>query len=132
MANNGAFKKGNSGKPKGTINQSTKHGINSKQLVIYKEFWESLIGTIKNEKFYVYSHEYDGVCFYIGKGKNGRAWESCESQRSELWKTFVNSLPNKYDIKIIAADLNESEAFIVERALINKRKPICNVRNLFD
>ena len=122
-----AFIKGHKktgGKVKGSVNKLTEHNINAKNIVFVKMFYETLLGTIKGGLYYVYSHEYNGKCFYIGKGKNDRAWSN---KRNELWVNYINSIDGKYDIKIIAADLTEDDALMIESALIISRKPICNI-----
>ena len=116
------------GRLKGSVNKITKIGIKACDFIILKAFYEQVIGALKNEKYYVYSHEYNGNCFYIGKGKNGRAWASENWDRNNLWVEYVKQIGGKYDIKIIAADINEDEALSIESVLIKKRIPICNIR----
>ncbi len=125
------FKKGHSktgGRVKGSTNKLTEIGFKSSDIPIFKLFYEIVIGTIKNELYYVYSHEYNGVCFYIGKGKNSRAWDL---NRNNLWVEYAKQIGGKYDVKIIAADLNEDESLLIESALIKARNPVCNINLLF-
>ncbi len=125
-----SFKKGNGGggRPKGAINKITKSGFKSTDIPIFKLFYESVVGCLKGDSYYVYSHEYNGVCFYIGKGKNSRAWEK---NRNPLWSEYVKQINEKYEIKIIAADLTESDALLIESSLIKSRSPVCNINLLF-
>ncbi len=113
------------GKVKGSVNKLTQHNIQAGSIIAFKMFYEALLGTIKGNLFYVYSHEYNGKCFYIGKGKNNRAWDT--NSRNDLWKDYVSSTGGNYDIKIIAADLKEDDALMIESVLIISRKPICNI-----
>ena len=119
------------GRTKGTVNRTTSIGLSSNSIVAVKGLYESIIGSIKGNKFYVYSHEYKGECFYVGKGCNNRAWDSGIGSRNDKWADFVCSIDMKYDVKILAADLTEKDALYVESALIQSRKPICNVMSLF-
>ncbi len=119
------------GRTKGTPNKLSASGLSASNIFAIKGLYESVIGSIKGEKFYVYSHEYNGECFYIGKGCNGRAWEKSINSRNEKWATFTTSINAAYEVKILAADLSESDALVIEAALIQSRKPFCNILSLF-
>lgn len=129
------FKKGKSGNPNGrpvgSINKSTKIGVNSNSIEVYMKFYESWLGAFKGAKYYVYSHTHNGETFYIGKGKGDRAWENKEGKRNDIWQEYAESIGYEYDVKILACDLTEREALAVEAALIGVSKPKCNIKLLF-
>jgi hypothetical protein len=70
--------------------------------------------------FYVYEHwrlDTD-TCFYVGKGKGGRAYSK---QRNGLWKNIVAKLERSgfaFEIKIVASGLSEREAYDLEKERI--------------
>jgi NUMOD3 motif len=67
--------------------------------------------------FYTYAHtKPDGTIFYIGKGKDKRAWS--KNGRSTHWKNIVAKYKN-YDIQILANWDTEQEAFDHEILLIS-------------
>jgi hypothetical protein len=80
-------------------------------------------------RYYVYGHfnKLTNECFYIGKGTLNRAWTS--GARNEVWDTYVKT-NGKYDIRILISDLTEDEAFMIERVLIEQRRPITNIQNI--
>lgn len=119
MARNGI--KTGGGSRKGIPNKAKSNFAVSKYL-------EEFVGVIKNDSFYVYKHEINGVCFYIGKGKASRAWSI--SGRNFIWNEFVNSIGRKYDIRLIAMGLTEEEAFIIESELIKLNTPKCNINGI--
>ncbi len=100
----------------------------SKPPLCPKESEVIIANILKGDLFYVYSHEYNGDCFYIGKGKGDRAWNKIS--RNELWLNHVSD-SMEYEVKIIAADLTESDALAIEKALILSRQPKCNIMFLF-
>jgi len=72
--------------------------------------------------FYVYEHWRTDTnqCFYVGKGKNKRAYNL--SNRNPKHKSIVKSvLRNGFavEIKIVASGLSEDDAFILEVSRIN-------------
>ena len=68
---------------------------------------------MKND-YYVYLHKtLNGDVFYVGKGRNKRAWE--KSGRSKNWREVSE---NGYSIEIHSENLSESQALDIERALI--------------
>lgn len=81
--------------------------------------------------FYVYGHyrETDGSLFYIGKGKDKRAWS--KSGRSNHWRNIVKK--NGYYIRLIHETECELEAYKLEiKEILEARKvglSICNVAN---
>lgn len=68
--------------------------------------------------FYVYGHYIEGQNkpFYIGKGKDKRAYE--KYSRSKEWKEI--SCKHKIEIKILHNNLEEDEALQVETKLISE------------
>lgn len=75
-------------------------------------------------KYYVYSHlNSKGEVFYIGKGKDKRAWN--KAGRSEAWKVCAK---NGFSVDILACQLSESDSFLIERKHIARLKnQLCNV-----
>jgi hypothetical protein len=67
--------------------------------------------------FYVYEHwrlDTD-TCFYVGKGKEGRAYS--RRSRNAHWKNIVcklERLGSGYEIRLVATGLTEEEAFRIE------------------
>lgn len=92
-----------------------------------KHLYESVIGSLKLGSYYVYYHSVNGKIFYIGMGKNGRAWECTKGCRNHRWASFVESINFQYDVKIVAAELTRDEASCIEEELIKIRKPSCNI-----
>jgi len=68
--------------------------------------------------FYVYVHKRktDGVVFYVGKGRAGRAYSG--ASRNRFWHNVVNK--HGVDVEIIEDCLLEVEAFSIEMDLIAK------------
>ncbi len=64
--------------------------------------------------YYVYAHkcEKSGEIFYVGKGKEDRAWNE---KRSNAWKEFVGGIGGKYEVLLLHKDLTEDEAIDLER-----------------
>ncbi|MFM7137890.1 MAG: hypothetical protein ACKO1M_12615 [Planctomycetota bacterium] len=67
--------------------------------------------------YYVYAHtcEASGRVFYVGKGKEDRAWSD---NRSSAWHEYVASLPEGYRVCLLHSDLTEEEAIKLEQAEI--------------
>lgn len=68
--------------------------------------------------YYVYGHYVSGSDepFYIGKGKEDRAWVT--QHRNFLWKEVTAE--NDYEVKIIQDNMNEPDALLLETELIEK------------
>ena len=64
--------------------------------------------------YYIYLHrkETDNSVFYVGKGKNNRAWEKSKSERNQYWHRIVNKYG--YSVEIVFENLTEEEAFDLE------------------
>ena len=81
--------------------------------------------------YYVYVHRRltDGQPFYVGKGKNGRAWAF--SGRSQYWENIVKK--HGYSVDLVFSELTESDAFQCEVDTILEFKyfgyPLCNMTN---
>lgn len=75
--------------------------------------------------YYVYAHYKANTdeIFYIGKGKNKRAWHL--HSRNRYWKSIVKKYG--YSVKILKSNLNEQEAFVLEIDLIKSLKPKANL-----
>ncbi len=76
--------------------------------------------------FYVYLHKRkdDNTVFYIGKGRNSRAYQ--KTYRNKEWNKIVNSVG--FYNEFVQKNLTEEEAFKLEIDLINKFgiKNLCN------
>lgn len=72
--------------------------------------------------FYVYEHwRHDkagvsnGVCFYVGKGSGKRAWAMVKrNAHHKAIQSKLTSIGLAIDIRIVARDLSESDAFALE------------------
>lgn len=66
--------------------------------------------------FYVYTHRRadNGAVFYVGKGRNRRAWN--RSTRNLYWKKIASK--TEVIVEIVKEGLSEICAFSIERALI--------------
>ena len=72
--------------------------------------------------FYVYAWYYKDTnkVFYIGKGKNDR-YKSMQ-RRNSYFINIVNKEQDNVDVRFIKTDLNEEDAFSLERQLIKEYK----------
>ena len=70
--------------------------------------------------FYVYEHicAATGQCFYVGKGKNNRAYSK---HRSQKWHNFVKKY-GEYIVKFLVRDVEEEFAFLIEEEVIDSYK----------
>ena len=76
---------------------------------------------MKND-YYVYLHKtLDGRTFYVGKGRNKRAWT--KSRRSKGWNEVSS---NGYSVEIYQKDLSEKDALEIENDLISKFSGLVN------
>lgn len=69
--------------------------------------------------FYVYVHKRPsiGIVFYVGKGRDNRAW--VEKDRNPHWKNVV-SKHGGFDVEIIKSGMTEPEAYAFETETILK------------
>ena len=74
------------------------------------------VGSLKNNRFYVYVHKADGKIFYIGKGTGNRYKD--RNGRSKEWNEIVNK--SFFTSEIIKGELSENEAFNLESHLIKE------------
>ena len=109
-----AFKKGESG----NVNGRPK-GVKNRKPNMYKELYESIVGTFKTGGYYVYYHVMKGEIVYIGKGKNNRAWNF--SNRSQ------EDVKEQLEVRIVCNSLSEEEALAIERQLIKIHNPKYNI-----
>ena len=76
--------------------------------------------------FYVYVHRRatDGRIFYVGKGRNGRAWSN--KGRNLLWQRTANK--SGFVVEVVQTGMQEWWAFEMERELIASygRDNLCN------
>ena len=74
---------------------------------------------IMKKSYYVYAHyKPNGKLFYIGKGCNDR--DISIEQRSKEW---LKEAKEGYNISIIADNLNNKQAFLIEQAVIKALNP---------
>lgn len=80
---------------------------------------------IKNmTNYYVYGHyrKDNNELFYVGKGKDRRAWS--KKNRNKYWKNIVNKVG--YEIRFFHINCTEIQAFELEVHIISQMKPIAN------
>jgi hypothetical protein len=70
------------------------------------------------DNYYVYAHYISGSDepFYIGKGKENRAWVT--QHRNFLWKEVTTE--HDYEVRILQDNMNEPNALLLETELIEK------------
>ena len=81
--------------------------------------------------FYVYLHrrKTDNKVFYVGKGKNRRAW--CTDKRNKHWNNVVDK--HGFNVDIVFEGLSEQEAFQIEKDTILEMKYFgCDLTNMTD
>lgn len=83
-----------------------------------------MINNTMNNIYYVYGHyrKDTNLLFYVGKGKNKRAWD--KNSRNKYWHHIVNKVG--YEVDIIYKNLTEEQAFKNEIALITDLSPEAN------
>jgi len=94
-------------------------------MVFYESAYKGFLDKyVRHGEYYVYSHEYKGEVVYIGKGQKERAfsWQSRVSGHKELLRD------NKLDVVILANNLTEENALLIEDSLIKNLKPKYNGR----
>jgi hypothetical protein len=74
--------------------------------------------TLSNENiFYIYVHKRktDSKIFYVGKGKNKRAWST--DRKNNHWDNVVNK--HGFYVEILESNLTEENAFLLEKEFIS-------------
>lgn len=80
---------------------------------------------MKND-YYVYLHKtLDGKVFYVGKGRENRAWN--KSRRSKAWNECA---ANGFSVEIYRNNLSEANALEIENTLIKTLEGLVNSRIL--
>ena len=78
-------------------------------------------------KFYIYAHinKLTKDIFYIGKGKDRRAYD--KNKRNKKWKQYTSQ--NEYQVIILQDNMLEDDALKLEEFLIKKigRENLCNL-----
>lgn len=75
--------------------------------------------TSKRKIYYVYCHKtLDGIVFYIGKGKNNRAWS--KFKRNPHWHNKVRKIKYNFLVEIMYSNLTEGTAFKIEMREIKR------------
>ena len=75
---------------------------------------------IRDYYVYLHKHRTTGEVFYVGKGKDQRAYQAA---RNKKWLNYVRD--NNFDIEIPKKDLTNKEALELERILTDWFKPSC-------
>lgn len=78
------------------------------------------------EDFYIYAHirPDTGTIFYIGKGRERRAFS--KSKRNKIWMDIVNKNKGYYKIEFLFTNLIQEKAFEIECKLILEKGRLCN------
>ena len=87
-----------------------------------------------SDTFYVYEHwrlDRD-ECFYVGKGKGGRAYSMKDrNKHHRAICAKLNRIGSAFEIKIVASGLSEQEAFVLEcEQIAFWRNAGCDLTNL--
>lgn len=88
-----------------------------------------------NSNFYVYEHwrPDKNECFYVGKGKNNRAYT--RKSRNSHWRNIVKKLERiglTYEVRIISFELTEEAAFELEKERIAIWRDVFDLANMTD
>ena len=81
-----------------------------------------------NGKYYVYAHRRNdtGSIFYIGKGKDSRAWKTSGRESNKYWCNIVAK--HGHTVELLKENLTEEESFIKEERFIKLLSDqICNL-----
>lgn len=97
--------------------------INDQMRTYYSFLYSGFLNnTIKHGMHYVYFHYLNGQVVYIGKGKNERCFSN-----NRLIEMHSESLKNNdIVVKVVANNLEENIALLIERSLIKELNPIYN------
>ena len=77
-------------------------------------------------KYYVYTHTYNGVLLYVGKGTGDRCHQL--SKRNQQYNNFLSSIifDTGFKVEKLIETDNELEAFYIEAEMIKELKPKYN------
>lgn len=103
--------------------------IKNQLLLFYDEARKEFLDKyFRHGQYYVYIHKLNGVVVYIGKGSGERAlkWYRTKPEHSEL------ILNNSIEIEIVANNLTEENALLIEDALIKRLNPRFNTSGVED
>lgn len=76
-------------------------------------------------KYYIYTHSFNGNIFYVGKGSGNRAFST--KNRSKSWNSFVKDIDGNFKIEIVKYNLSEDEAYALESQLIAENPHVLNI-----
>lgn len=81
-----------------------------------------------SKEFYVYAHYTADTneLFYIGKGKNKRAWQANGKNRSNYWHNIVNKHQG-FRVEILLDKLDEASSYNEEAKLVEQHSPRANI-----
>ena len=83
---------------------------------------------LNGNPYYIYAHkrgDNDSI-FYVGKGKDGRAWKKSGRTSNTYWNNIVNK--HGYTVKILLSGLSEKEALRKEKRFIKLLdNQLCNL-----
>ena len=85
---------------------------------------------MRRDKFYVYEHWLDGICFYVGKGRKERPFEFY-TRRNKFWTSIVNERYDEIQVKLIREfdDSKSALAFETELTKYYIEKGMCKANN---
>jgi hypothetical protein len=100
--------------------------FNSDIRLLYDSAYNKFLAEhINHGSYYVYTHSLENEIVYVGKGKNERAFtwvDRTNKEHSELLKN------DHLHIKLLANNLTEEVALLIERCLIKDLSPKYNNR----
>lgn len=108
-----------------------------KELISYEydEFRSKIRTVDKNKPYYVYVLSDGGIPFYIGKGKNLRAYDHIKKAvrgKDDLKSRLIRSLDQPPTVSILHSGLTESEALSLEQTYISSIGRVRDKGTLFN